>query len=91
MNPQMFNSFFDGTKSAIEALGDCRSLAGSIVPKDGLVVSALRGVMICRMCCAPRPARAGIWRANGIVERVVSSPGNATGGACSRSLRLGAV
>ena len=42
MNPQMFNSFLDGTKSAIE-MAAVANATGLTPAPDGLVVSAVRG------------------------------------------------
>ena len=41
MNPQMFNSFLDGTKSAIE-MAAIANASGLTPPPDGLVFPAVR-------------------------------------------------
>src|SRR5712691_11141583 len=69
MNPQMFNSFLDGTKSAIE-MAAIANATGLAVPSDGLVFPP------CGVDDLPHALRAreagGILERNGMVE-VVSS------------------
>lgn len=84
MNPQMFNSFLDGTKSAIE-MAAVANATGLIPPDDGLVfppcgVDALPSVL------KPRSA-GGILDSKGMVE-VVSSLSR-DGGDVERDLRWG--
>ena len=69
MNPQMFNSFLDGTKSAIE-MAAVANACGLDVPADGLLVPALRRRRPAARAAAARRA-AACWR-DGMVE-VVSS------------------
>jgi len=69
MNPQMFNSFLDGTKSAIEAVAIANA-CGLDVPKDGL---AFPPCGVDDLAHVLRPRRmGGQMAADGLVE-VVSS------------------
>jgi predicted homoserine dehydrogenase-like protein len=84
MNPQMFNSFLDGTKSAIEmaAIANASDLA---VPSDGLLFPPC-GVDALADLLKPR-AEGGVLEGSGMVE-VVSSL-ERDGGAVERDLRWG--
>ena len=61
MNPQMFNSFLDGTKSAIE-MAAIANACGLDVPEDGLALPALRRRR-------PGPRSCGRARVGGCLER----------------------
>src|SRR5712672_102244 len=67
MNPQMFNSFLDGTKSAIE-MAAIANATGLVVPKDGL------GFPPCGVDDLPHVLRGkeagGVLRQDGMVEVV---------------------
>ena len=69
MNPQMFNSFLDGTKSAIEMA----AIANATRPRGAATGCGSRPAAstICRMCCA-RATTGGVLEQTGVVE-VVSS------------------
>ena len=69
MNPQMFNSFLDGTKSAIE-MAAISNASGLIAPKDGLSFPPV-GVHDLPQILKPR-SQGGILEQSGMVE-VVSS------------------
>jgi predicted homoserine dehydrogenase-like protein len=69
MNPQMFNSFLDGTKSAIE-MAAIANATGLDVPTDGLSFPPC-GVDDLPHVMRPR-ARGGVLKKSGVVE-VVSS------------------
>lgn len=69
MNPQMFNSFLDGTKSAIE-MAAIANATGLAVPSDGLLFPAC-GVDDLAHVLRPRSA-GGVLETGGVVE-VVSS------------------
>jgi predicted homoserine dehydrogenase-like protein len=69
MNPQMFNSFLDGTKSAIE-MGSIANATGLDVPENGLAFPAC-GVDDLPHVLRPRSA-GGVLDHSGMVE-VVSS------------------
>jgi len=69
MNPQMFNSFLDGTKSAIE-MAAIANATGLHVPDDGLGFPAC-GVDDLPLLLRPR-AEGGVLQRSGMVE-VVSS------------------
>ena len=57
MNPQMFNSFLDGTKSGIE-MAAVANATGLTPPPDGLRFPALRHARNGARCCGPAtPAR----------------------------------
>lgn len=84
MNPQMFNSFLDGTKSAIEmcAIANACDLA---VPDDGLAFPPCGADDLAKVLC-PRDA-GGVLPGDGFVE-VVSSL-NRDGSDVVRDLRWG--
>ena len=69
MNPQMFNSFLDGTKSAIE-MAAIANATGLDVPDDGLLFPPC-GVDDLPLVMRPRE-RGGVLEKSGVVE-VVSS------------------
>lgn len=69
MNPQMFNSFLDGTKSAIE-MAAIANATGLAVPEDGLLFPPA-GTSELPTVLRPR-AEGGVLAAKGMVE-VVSS------------------
>jgi predicted homoserine dehydrogenase-like protein len=69
MNPQMFNSFLDGTKSAIE-MAAIANATGLDVPADGLLFPPC-GVDDLPLVLQPR-AHGGVLETSGVVE-VVSS------------------
>ena len=58
MNPQMFNSFLDGTKSAIE-MAAIANATGLDVPRTGYCFRPAASTT-CRMCCA-RASTAACW------------------------------
>jgi predicted homoserine dehydrogenase-like protein len=78
MNPQMFNSFLDGTKSAIE-MAAIANAGGLGVPRDGLLFLPC-GVDDLPRCCAAR-RRAGRWSGTGWSRSC--HRWSATGGRCS--------
>jgi predicted homoserine dehydrogenase-like protein len=84
MNPQMFNSFLDGTKSAIE-MAALANACGLEVPEDGLKFPPC-GVDDLASVLRPR-SLGGVLDGEGMVE-VVSSL-NRDGSAVSRDLRWG--
>jgi predicted homoserine dehydrogenase-like protein len=63
MNPQMFNSFLDGTKSALEMAAIANACALD-PPEDGLLFPRRAAPTICRRCCV-RARRAGCSRGAG--------------------------
>jgi len=69
MNPQMFNSFMDGTKSAIE-MAAIANATGLKAPRDGLLFPPCGADDLARVLC-PR-ADGGLLEDRGMVE-VVSS------------------
>jgi predicted homoserine dehydrogenase-like protein len=75
MNPQMFNSFLDGTKSAIE-MAAIANASGLGVPHDGLGFPPC-GVTTCRKSCA------AATRSNATAWSRWSRAWSATGGRCS--------
>jgi predicted homoserine dehydrogenase-like protein len=84
MNPQMFNSFLDGTKSAIE-MAAIANACGLDVPEDGLKFPPC-GVDDLARVLRPR-SLGGVLEGEGMVE-VVSSL-NRDGSAVFRDLRWG--
>lgn len=84
MNPQMFNSFLDGTKSAIE-MAAVANATGLAPPSDGLLFPPA-GVDDLADVCRPR-ADGGVLETGGMVE-VVSSL-NRDGSEIARDLRWG--
>jgi predicted homoserine dehydrogenase-like protein len=84
MNPQMFNSFLDGTKSAIE-MAAIANATGLDVPADGLLFPPC-GVDDLPHVMRPR-AKGGVLEKSGVVE-VVSSL-ERDGRAVFRDLRWG--
>ena len=65
MNPQMFNSFLDGTKSAIE-MAAVANATGLTPPPDGLAFPALRHARTGARCCGQATQRrAASCRAGG--------------------------
>jgi predicted homoserine dehydrogenase-like protein len=84
MNPQMFNSFLDGTKSAIE-MAAVANATGLTPPDDGLAFPPC-GVDDLPAVLKPR-AEGGVLQGKGMVE-VVSSLGR-DGGDVARDLRWG--
>jgi predicted homoserine dehydrogenase-like protein len=84
MNPQMFNSFLDGTKSAIE-MAAVANATGLSAPADGLAFPAC-GIDDLPSILRPR-GDGGILPAKGMVE-VVSSLAR-DGGPVDRDLRWG--
>jgi predicted homoserine dehydrogenase-like protein len=84
MNPQMFNSFLDGTKSAIE-MAAVANACGLEVPHDGLGFPPCGADDLARVL-RPKPL-GGVLAGDGMVE-VVSSL-NRDGTAVSRDLRWG--
>jgi predicted homoserine dehydrogenase-like protein len=84
MNPQMFNSFLDGTKSAIE-MAAIANAAGLDVPENGLLFPPC-GVDDLPHVMRPRAA-GGVLEKSGVVE-VVSSLGR-DGRPVFRDLRWG--
>ena len=70
MNPQMFNSFLDGTKSAIE-MAAIANATGLAVPEDGLTFPAVgTGSLQDRLIPA---ADGGVLERSGLVEVVASA------------------
>jgi predicted homoserine dehydrogenase-like protein len=70
MNPQMFNSFLDGTKSAIE-MAAIANATGLAVPRDGLAFPAVgAGALQDRLIPA---ADGGLLAESGMVEVVASA------------------
>jgi predicted homoserine dehydrogenase-like protein len=69
MNPQMFNSFLDGTKSALE-MAAISNASGLIAPRDGLLFPAA-GVQDLANILKPR-AQGGVLEQAGMVEVVTS-------------------
>jgi len=70
MNPQMFNSFMDGTKSAIE-MAAIANATGLAVPSDGLAFPACGTGDLAKVL---RPkAEGGVLEASGQVEVVASA------------------
>ncbi len=84
MNPQMFNSFLDGTKSSIE-MAAIANATGLAVPSDGLLFPPC-GVDDLPSILKPK-ADGGVLEGRGMVE-VVSSL-NRDGSAVERDLRWG--
>lgn len=83
-NPQMFNSFVDGTKSAIE-MAAVANATGLAPPRDGLGFPPAGVDDLANVC---RPARdGGALRDRGVVE-VVSSL-NRDGSPVARDIRMG--
>ena len=71
MNPQMFNSFMDGTKSAIE-MAAIANATGLCVPADGLAFPACGSGDLANML-KPK-ADGGVLDGTGMVEVVASAP-----------------
>ncbi len=84
LNPAMFNSFLDGTKSAIE-MAAVANATGLAPPEDGLLFPPA-GVDDLASVCVPRDA-GGVLARSGTVE-VVSSL-DRSGDAVERDLRWG--
>jgi predicted homoserine dehydrogenase-like protein len=84
MNPQMFNSFLDGTKSAIE-MAAISNATGLRAPKDGLAFPPCGADELARILI-PRAA-GGVLEETGLVEVVSSLARDGT--AVPRDLRWG--
>ena len=85
MNSQMFNSFLDGTKSAIEMAAVANACALD-VPHDGLHLSALRRRRACQRVAAEGAGRRARRRRHGRGGVVAA---RATASRCARDLRWG--
>ncbi len=83
MNPQMFNSFLDGTKSGIE-MAAVANASGLTPPPDGLVFPPVGTHQMAEML---RPGNAGVLHHSGQVE-VISSV-NRDGSPVPNDLRWG--
>ena len=86
MNPQMFNSFLDGTKSAIEMTAVANA-TGLTARTGGAQLPALRDRRPARRCCRPR-ADGGTLHHKGQVE-VIASERRGTAARIDGHLRWG--